>query len=186
MEHSTLKTYELKLEANMHMHKAALDNEFPPGLPKHARLNAIFTDILMRGYHQATGLLHSIAPFYRLMLSAGLTSAQAWSSKTLTYLRAVFDRIHSVRSLSSEKNAASMLFGMMRATELLDTYGQLEWVRHPDISSAMIISALQRDMLLSEKDLKKMLKNIDDNMKGWQAQRDEIARLKKLNNNWNQ
>ena len=38
-----------------------------------------------------------------------------------------------------------MLFGIMRATELLDEYSKAEWVTHPSVSAAMVLASLQKD-----------------------------------------
>ena len=80
-----------------------------------------------------------------------------------------------------------MIFGIMKATELLDGYGKLEWIRHPDISSAMIIASLQRDGRGSTRItsiVTELQASIRANTTGWQAQRAEIARLKGLNTGW--
>ena len=46
--------------------------------------------------------------------------------------------------LSSVHTAGSMLYGMMRSTQMLQAYGELGWIRHPDVSSALVVAALQK------------------------------------------
>ena len=59
-----------------------------------------------------------------MMTQAGLSEQEAWL-KCLTYGRAVFTRIHEVHTVASIHTIGSMLFGMMRATVLLQAYGEL-------------------------------------------------------------
>ena len=79
-----------------------------------------------------------------MMTQAGLSEAEAWL-KCLTYARAVFTHVHEVHTVSSVHSVGSMLFGMMRSTVLLQAYGELGWIRHPDVSSALVVAALQKE-----------------------------------------
>ena len=49
------------------------------------------------------------------------------------------------RTVSSEPTSATMCWGMMKATDLLDEFSKLEFVRHPEVIYAMSLSALQKD-----------------------------------------
>ena len=80
----------------------------------------------MRGYDQAVGFLDLLVPFYNLLSGAGISPKVAWNDKMLTYVTAVWERIHLVRTITSEQSSAAMIFGMMKATNLLDEYGKLE------------------------------------------------------------
>ena len=44
-----------------------------------------------------------------------------------------------------------MLHGMFVATKMLQSYGELGWIRHPDASSALVVASLQREAKI-EKD----------------------------------
>ena len=39
----------------------------------------------------------------------------------------------------------SMIYGMMKASNLLSAYGDLGWICHPDVSSALVVAALQKE-----------------------------------------
>ena len=39
----------------------------------------------------------------------------------------------------------AMLYGMLVASELLDAFADLHWIRHPNVSSALVVAALQKD-----------------------------------------
>jgi len=96
------------------------------------------------GYFQAVGFLESLLPFHKMMTQAGLSDEEAWG-KCLTYARAVFARIFEVRTVASVHTVGSMLYGMMRSTQMLQGYGELGWIRHPDVSSALVVAALQKE-----------------------------------------
>ena len=132
------------LSNNRNRHQAALDLRFPSDQPKHAKAHAVFSAILRLGYFQAVGFLESLLPFNKMMEQSGMSPGESWK-KCLTYARAVFTRIHEVRTVSTEHTAGSMLYGMMRVTRMLESYGELGWIRHPDVSSALVVAALQKD-----------------------------------------
>ena len=111
---------------------------------KLVRTNAVFSAILRLGYFQAVGFLESLLPFCKMMTQAGLSEAEAWL-KCLTYARAVFTRVHKVRTMASVYSVGSMLFGMMRSTVLLQAYGDLGWIRYPDVLLALVVAALQKE-----------------------------------------
>ena len=110
-----------------------------------------------------------------MMTVAGLVAVEAWK-KCLAYSRAVFDRIHDVRSTSSYHDAGSMLHRMMLTTKLLEAYGELGWICHPDISSALVVASLQKD----GKSTKLAIERTD--AKNREIERKSVA-LKKLKNN---
>ena len=84
-------------------------------------------------------------PFYKLLAMAGLPATEAWGNKMLTFTMSIFETTHRVRTITSEGAAHTMLFGIMRATELLDEYAKAEWVKHPSVSAAMVLASLQKD-----------------------------------------
>lgn len=84
-----------------------------------------------------------------------------------------------------------MIFGMMKATDMLDEYDLLDWIRHSDISSAMIIAALEKGD--GSSDLVDRLKKLEDReeFKKGDAKRvetftSEWANFKRKNPTWNQ
>jgi hypothetical protein len=144
-EHSTRNSYKDRLSANQEIHQRAIDEEFPPDQVIHSKTNAIFSAILRKGYYQAVGFLDSLMPFYKLLTGAGLTKAEAWDNKILTYAMSVFASVHRVRTVTSETKTHTMMFGVMRATELLEEYTKAGWIRHSSVSAAMVFASLQKD-----------------------------------------
>ena len=132
------------LSNNRERHQRSIDARFPRDQPKHVKPNAVFSALLRLGYFQAVGFLESLLPFHKMMTDAGLGVEEAWG-KCLTYARAVFARIYEVRTVASVHTAGSMLYGMMRSTQMLQAYGELGWIRHPDVSSALVVAALQKE-----------------------------------------
>ena len=47
--------------------------------------------------------------------------------------------------MASVHKVGSMLFGMTWTTVLLQAYGELACIRHPDVSSALDVAALQKE-----------------------------------------
>jgi hypothetical protein len=132
------------LSHNRDQHQAAIDLRFPADQPKFAKAHAIASAILRLGYFQAVGFIDSILPFNKMMVDAGLDEPNSWL-KCLTYARAVCYRIFEVRTISKDRTVGAMIFGMMNATVLLEGYGTLGWIRHPDVSSALVVASLQRE-----------------------------------------
>ena len=132
------------LSNNRDQNQRSIDARFPRDQHKHVRTNAVFLAILRPGYFQAVGFLESLLPFCKMMTQAGLSEPEAWL-KCLTYARAVFTRVHEVFTVNSVHSIGSMLFGMMRSAVLLQAYGELGWIRHPDVSLALVVAALQKE-----------------------------------------
>ena len=132
------------LASNRIQHQGVIDAKFPSDQPKHSKTHVICYAILQQGYFQVMGLLESLLPFNKMMTSAGLAEQEAWK-KCLTYCRAVFNRIHEVRMVSTDRTLGGMFYGMMQKTCLLESYGKLGWIRHPDVSSALVIASLQKE-----------------------------------------
>ena len=143
-EFSSKTEFLATLSTNRERHQQSIDGRFPRDQPKHAKTNAVFSAMCRLGYFQAVGFLESLLPFHKMMHQAGLSDEEAWT-KCLTYARAVFARVYEVRTTSSQHTVGSMLYGMMRATQLLQGYGELGWIRHPDVSSALVVAALQKE-----------------------------------------
>ena len=133
------------LSTNRERRQTAINSRFPPDQPKHTKSHAICSEILRKGYFQAVGLVESMLPFYKMMTGAGLGSKEAWDNKECTYLKAVFRRVYEVRTVSTKQSIGAMIYGMLRATNLLDDYTALDWIRHPDVSSALVVASLQRE-----------------------------------------
>jgi hypothetical protein len=132
------------LKANRDQHQNTLDTRFPPDQTNHAPTHAVLSHLLREGYFQAVGFLDSLLPFNKMMTGASLGTAAAWN-KCLTYAKAVFKRVNDVRTTSTDHTSGAMLYGMLRATQLLSGYGDLGWIRHPDVSSALVVASLQKE-----------------------------------------
>ena len=68
----------------------------------------------------------------------------AWL-KGLSIYKTIFDQVTKACTISSEPTSATMCWGMMKATDLLDEFSKLKFVRHPEVTYAMSLSALQKD-----------------------------------------
>ena len=44
-----------------------------------------------------------------------------------------------------EGTTATFLFGIMKATVMLDEYVKAEWIKHPAISATIVLASLQKD-----------------------------------------
>ena len=76
-----------------------------------------------------------------MMYGAGLGDEEL-RHKVLTYSKAVLARMYEVRTVSSVKTLGAMIHGMLRSTELLEAYAELGWIRHPDVSLALLVASL--------------------------------------------
>jgi len=161
------------LKINRDRVQESIDARFPRNKSNHTKVNAVLSDILRLGYFQAVGFLESLLPFNKMMRQAGLSEEEAWG-KCLTYAGAVFTRIYEVRTVASVRTIGSMLYGMMRATRLLQSYSELGWIRHPDVSSALVVAALQKDGRSRSEDLAKL--KLKDPQVG--TNKNDIAALK--------
>ena len=161
------------LKSNRDQHQTTLDSRFPPDQPNHSTTHAILSHLLREGYFQAVGFIESLLPFDKMMTGAGLGASESWN-KCLTYSKAIFKRVHEVRTTSTDHTEGAMLYGMLRATQLLAGYGDLGWIRHPDVSSALVVASLQKEGTAIHR-VEKMVKEAGD----------EIKSLKKKNPTWN-
>ena len=153
-----------KLDRNHQQFQSSIDARFPSDQPKNSKVNQVFTWILNRGYNQARSFLNSLKPFHTMMTNAGLGVEESWK-KCFSYAKAVFTRIYNVRTVSKRLSPGAMLYGMLRATMLLEEYVAVQWIRHPDVSSSLVIASLQREGKLMEEAVKKFedhLKKLDD------------------------
>ena len=120
----------------------AIDFNFP--IETHASAHAIFTEQLSLSYDQAVAWLESLTPLFKTMKTGGLADDEAWS-RVLVYTKALMEDIKTVRSLSLEKDCGSMIWGSFRTTELLNEYMRLRWIQHPQVSSILALTSLQRE-----------------------------------------
>jgi len=49
------------------------------------------------------------------------------------------------RVLSASKNCAAMIWGSFNTAKLLQEYMQLRWIQHPQVSSIIALTLLQRE-----------------------------------------
>ena len=95
----------------------------------------------MVGYFQVVGFLQRLLPFHRMMEGAKLSRDESWG-KCLTYTKAIFARIYDGRTVSTDRTPVTMLYGMLLSSKLLEAFVALGWIRHPDISSALVVASL--------------------------------------------
>ena len=112
----------VRLSTNQDTHQQAIDEEFPPDQVFHAKINVILSAILRKGYSQTVGFLDSLVPFYKLLTGVGMSVSEAWENMILTYAMPVFACVHRVRTITRKRKTHTRLFGVMRATELLEEY----------------------------------------------------------------
>ncbi len=90
--------------------------------------------------------------------------------------------------MSTDRTLGGMVYGMMQATCLLEYYGELGWIRHPDVSSALVIASLQKEGKVIKtafvKDKKKAA-HVNKNKRGWEGLERELKKLKEKNPSWN-
>ena len=176
IEHSTKGQMLKTLESNQRQGQAAIDARFPPERQANAKVHAVLSFILRKGYYQAVGFLESVLPFNRMMTGAQISTDTAWD-RVLGYTKAVVERIHEVRTVTMDRTQGGMIYGMLLACQLLEGYALLGWIRHPDVSSSLVISVLKKDGSQSaqvskklEEGLKQVKANekaIDTMMKDW-------------------
>ena len=134
------------LQTNLHevkkMTQNAIDYEFPAESQPVKR--AIFTEQLELSYGQAIGWLDSLTPLYKTMLLGGLSPVESWN-RVLVYTKSLFDDIKTVRHVSSVSTASSMISGSFLATDLLKEYVRLLFTRHPQVSSILALTSMQRE-----------------------------------------
>lgn len=184
---STRDAMKLSLQQNRDHVQAAIDQRFPPDQRNHVMANSIASYILRQGYFQSTGFVDSIMPFYKLMTEAGLSNSEAWA-KCLTYAKAVFKRIFDVRKLSLIKTLGGMIYGMLKSTTLLEGYAVLGWIRHPDVSSALVLASLQKEGRAVNDNMKKLkgdLTQVGTNTADIAKLVKELKQLKIKNPTWN-
>ena len=182
------KTEKLRaLEVNRGRFEQGIDFAFPPDQPGQAKANAVFSHILRKGYNQAKSFLESLLPFHKMMTNAGLSESEAWK-KVLTYVTAVFMRVGQVRTITMAMNDGTRLFGVFKAIELLDEFADMAWIRHPDLSSALVIAALQKDGKQVQEAmalLKKQSGDVSSNKVKVNKLEQELRNLKAKNPSWN-
>ena len=50
-----------------------------------------------------------------------------------------------MRTVSVDKTLGAMIYGMLQATQLLEVFAALGWIRHLDISLALVVASLQKE-----------------------------------------
>ena len=126
-------------------------------------------------------------PFYKLLTEAGLSTSEVWA-KLLTYSKAVFTRIFDVRKLSLIRTLGGMIYGMPKATTLLEGYAVLGWVCHPDVSLPLVLASLQKEDRAVNDSMRKIkvdLAQVGTNTKEIGKIVNELKHLKIKNPTWN-
>ena len=145
MTTGTLASYKKTLQTNLTRRQRELDLTFPPDQVGTVQTHAVFSEILQKGNHQAVTFLESLLPFHDTLVEAGIESKVGWNDQILTYVKAVGDRVHTVRTVLHEGTPASIMMGMFRATKMLERYAELDFVSHPDVAMALVLAALSRE-----------------------------------------
>ncbi len=104
----------------------------------------------------------------------------------LTYITAVCKRVKEVRTTVNIKHDGARLYGMLLLLDLLDAFSDLDWIRHQDVSSALMVAALQKDGKAVQKALAllgKHLTQINTNKNNTYQLETELKNLKRLNPN---
>ena len=130
------------------------------------------------------GFVESVLPFNRMMTGAQIAVDTAWD-RVLGYAKAVFARIHEVRTVSMDRTQGGMIYGMLLSCQLLEGYALLGWIRHPDVSSSLVISALKKDGTQAGQTAKKLdegLKQVKANQAGLDNMVKDWKRFKTSNN----
>jgi hypothetical protein len=182
---SPKKEFERVLEHNRDKFQAGIDMMFPPDHPGQAKTNAVFSHVLRKGYSQAKSFLESLMPFSKMMTQAGLSEEEGWQ-KVLTYVTAVCKRVKEVRTTVNIKHDGARLYGMLLSLDLLDAFSDLDWIRHPDVSSALVVAALQKDGKAVQEALALLAKHvtqINTNKNKTYQLETELKNLKRLNPN---
>ena len=182
------KTEKLRaLDINRGRFEQGIDFAFPADQPGQAKANAVFSYVLRKGYNQSKSFLESLLPFNKMMTNAGLTPDEAWL-KVLIYVTAVFRRVHAVRTITVTMTDGARLFGVLKAIELLDEFADAEWIRHPDLSSALVLAALQKDGKSVQEAMtlfKRHEHTINQNKSRVAKVENELKDLKGKNPSWN-
>jgi hypothetical protein len=141
---STFQMIKTKIHTNRDNRQRDIDMHLPPGEASTAPYHAVFSEVLRLGSAQVLAFADSLKTMYTTLLKAGFSDKNAWD-RVLTYVKSVFENVHKVRTLVKSHTPGSMLMGMFKATLLLEEYRKLEFVRHPYVSSALVIASMQRE-----------------------------------------
>ena len=107
--------------------------------------------------------------------------------KCLTYSKALFLRIYEVRLVPDDSTLGAMIYGMLRATQLLESFAELGGIRHPDGSSALVVASLQKEAKRLDEALKGIVNKTDlinKNKKAIDEIRSDCSRMASLIPSW--
>jgi hypothetical protein len=158
--------------ANAHMKKSlvelkdmiknAINFEYSPDGSR--KINMILIDQLDKSYEQAVGWLESLGLLYKTMQKGQMSEQVAWQT-CLIYSMALFEDIKMVRHVSAKKNESWMIWGSFHTMELLAEYVRLNYIQHPQVSSILVLTAMQhegRDINAMEDKVGAVDKKFDD------------------------
>ena len=97
--------------------------------------------VLRVGYFQVVRFLQLLLPFQRMMEGSELGRDKSLR-KCLTYTKAIFAQEYDVLNGSVDRTPGAMLYGMLLSSELLKAFATLGWIRHPGVSSALVVASL--------------------------------------------
>lgn len=157
---STLKSLLNRLDATKKTLLGSVNLSVPSTTRQEAQTRAILTEMVNDAYEHATGLLNSIDPLYTTIHQGGMGEKEAWR-RVMLFVKGVFDSIQLVRNVTLDNSPAGMIWGSMLTNQLCSGYHRHGWIKHPDVSNILALSAMEH-----EGDAINELKTIQGEMKG--------------------
>ena len=108
--------------------------------------------------------------------------------RCLTYSKALFTRVYEVRTVSADKTLGTMIYSMLRSTQILEGFAELGWIRHPDVSSALVVASLQKEgksVKEAVKSTKQEVAQVKTNKSNIKSLQTELQNLRTRNPNLN-
>jgi cell division protein FtsB len=121
--------------------EGGIDVTFPAQL--HPKANAVFKMQLKLTVEQCLGFLDALSPLFKRVSRSGLSAKENWL-RVLAFAKHVFDDVANVRTINSEATMGSMVWASFRTSELLKSYQTHKWVGHPQTSSILAFTSIQK------------------------------------------
>ena len=123
--------------------QAAIDMEFPRAGGNQA--NEVFSDVVRQAGAQALMFLDSIEPLCDILLTTGMSQAEAWKRVAL-YPKSLFDTVRMVRvTVPKGMKGGAMLWGSFQTTKLVAEFAKYHFTDHPRIASMLAITSMQKE-----------------------------------------
>jgi cell division protein FtsB len=121
--------------------EGGIDVTFPAQL--HPKANAVFKMQLKLTVEQCLGFLDALSPLFKRVSRSGLSAKENWL-RVLAFAKHVFDDVANVRTINSEATMGPMVWASFRTSELLKSYQTHKWVGHPQTSSILAFTSIQK------------------------------------------